>query len=70
MTAGSATVAQRELDTITFDKLLDSGVGDQCLECLWILTAGVPLEYADLTGMNRAPVTGFGDSPERMLELM
>lgn len=28
------------------------------------------MEYEDLTGMSRALATGFGDSPERMLELM
>lgn len=70
LTAGSATAAQRELDTIAFNKLLGSGVGDQYLERLRALAAETPLEYADLTGMSRALATGFGDSPERMLELM
>ena len=70
LTAGSATAAQRELDAIAFNKLLGSGVGDQYLERLRALAAETPLEYADLTGMSRALATGFGDSPERMLELM
>src|SRR5699024_3262360 len=29
-----------------------------------------PLEYSDLTTMSRSLATGFGDSPERMLDLM
>lgn len=70
LTAGSATAAQRELDAIAFNKLLGAGVGDQYLERLRALAAETPLEYADLTGMSRALATGFGDSPERMLELM
>ena len=70
LAAGSATAAQRELDAIAFNKLLGAGVGDQYLERLRALAAETPLEYADLTGMSRALATGFGDSPERMLELM
>lgn len=70
LTAGSATAAQRELDAIAFNKLLGAGVGDQYLERLRALASETPLEYADLTGMSRALATGFGDSPERMLELM
>ena len=34
------------------------------------MAAETPMEYGDLTAMSRALATGFGDSPERMLELM
>lgn len=70
LTAGSATASQRELDVIAFNRLLGSGVGDQYLSDLRVLAAATPMEYSDLTSMSRALATGFGDSPERMLELM
>ena len=70
LTAGSATAAQRELDAIAFNRLLGEGAGDRYLADLRTLAAETPLEYSDLTGMSRALATGFGDSPERMLELM
>ena len=70
LTAGTGTAAQRELDTIAFNRLLGDGVGSQYLEDLRTLAADTPMEYADLTAMSRALATGFGDSPERMLELM
>ena len=70
LTTGSATAAQRELDAIAFNRLLGEGVGDQYLADLRTLAADTPLEYSDLTEMSRALATGFGDSPERMLELM
>ena len=70
LTAGSATAAQRELDAIAFNRLLGEGTGDRYLADLRTLAAETPLEYSDLTGMSRALATGFGDSPERMLELM
>lgn len=70
LTAGTATASQRELDAIAFNKLLGAGVGDEYLSELRVLAAETPLEYGDLTGMSRALATGFGDSPERMLELM
>ena len=68
--SGSATAAQRELAAIAFNRLLGAGVGDQYLADLRGLAAETPMEYEDLTGMSRALATGFGDSPERMLELM
>lgn len=68
--SGSATAAQRELDAIAFNRLLGAGVGDQYLADLRGLAAATPMEYEDLTGMSRALATGFGESPERMLELM
>ena len=34
------------------------------------LAADTPLEYSGLTSMSRALATGFGDTPERMLELI
>lgn len=68
--SGSTTAAQRELDAIAFNRLLGAGVGDQYLADLRGLAAATPMEYEDLTGMSRALATGFGESPERMLELM
>lgn len=70
ITSGSAVAAQREQDAIAFNQLLGAGVGDQYLENLRVLAAKTPMEYEDLTAMSRALATGFGDSPERMLELM
>ena len=70
ISSGSAVAAQRELDAIAFNKLLGKGVGDRYLEDLRAMAAETPMEYGDLTAMSRALATGFGDSPERMLELM
>lgn len=70
LTSGSATASQRELDAIAFNRLLGSGVGDKYLSDLRVLAAETPMEYSDLTAMSRALATGFGDNPERMLELM
>ena len=70
LTEGSSVAAQREQDAIAFNQLLGAGVGDQYLEDLRALAANTPMEYEDLTAMSRALATGFGDSPERMLELM
>lgn len=70
LSAGGDTASQRELDAIAFNRLLGQGVGDQYLEDLRTLAADTPMEYGDLTSMSRALATGFGDSPERMLELM
>lgn len=68
--SGSTTAAQRELDAIAFNRLLGAGIGDQYLADLRGLAAETPMEYEDLTGMSQALATGFGDSPERMLELI
>lgn len=70
LTSGSATAAQRELDAIAFERLLGEGIGEQFLQDLRVLAAKTPMEYDDLTTMSRALSTGFGDRPERMLELM
>lgn len=70
ITSGSSVAAQREQDAIAFNQLLGDGVGDAYLEDLRALAANTPMEYEDLTAMSRALATGFGDSPERMLELM
>lgn len=70
ITSGSSIAAQRELDAIAFNQLLGSGVGDRYLEDLRALAAATPMEYSDLTAMSRALATGFGDAPDRMLELM
>lgn len=70
ITSGSAIAAQRELDAIAFNRLLGEGVGDQYLTDLRTLASSTPMEYADLTSMSQALATGFGEDPERMLELM
>ena len=70
LTSGSATASQRELDEIAFNRLLGQGTGSQYLSDLRVMAAATPMEYSDLTGMSRALATGFGDSPERMLDLM
>ena len=69
ITSGSVIAAQRELDAIAFNRLLGEGVGDQYLTDLRTLASSTPMEYADLTSMSRALATGFGEDPERMLEL-
>lgn len=68
--SGIGTAGQWELDAIAFNQLLGSGVGDQYLSDLREMAASTPMEYADLTDMSRALATGFGDAPERMLDLM
>lgn len=70
LTGGSATAAQRELDEIAFSRLLGEGASRQYLSDLRVMAAATPMEYSDLTSMSRALAIGFGDSPERMLELM
>ena len=70
LSAGGDTASQRELGAIAFNRLLGQGVGDQYLEDLRTLAADTPMEYGDLTSMSRALATGFGDAPDRMLELM
>lgn len=70
LSSGSATAAQRELDAMAFNRLLGTGIGDSYLSDLRTLAADTPLEYSDLTTMSRSLATGFGDSPERMLDLM
>lgn len=70
LSTGSDTSAQRELDAIAFNRLLGQGTGDSYLTDLHTLAADTPMEYEDLTDMSRALATGFGDSTERMLELM
>lgn len=70
LTRGSATASQRELDEIAFNRLLGQGTGSKYLSDLRVMAAATPMEYSDLTNMSRALATGFGDSPERMLDLM
>lgn len=70
ISSGSATASQRELDAIAFNKLLGAGKGDQYLQDLRTMAADTPMEYEDLTAMSQALATGFGKTPERMLELM
>ena len=68
--SGIGTAGQWELDAIAFNQLLGSGVGDQYLSDLREMAASTPMEYSDLTSMSRALAPGFGDAPERMLDLM
>lgn len=70
LTSGSSVAAQRELDAIAFDQLLGEGTGGAYLSSVRDLAASTPLEYDQLTSMSRALATGFGDTPERMLELL
>lgn len=67
---GSSVAAQREQDALAFDQLLGEGIGAAYLEDLRALSADTPMTYEGLTDMSRALATGFGDNPERMLELM
>lgn len=67
---GSVLAAQREQDTLAFDQLLGEGIGTAYLEDLREMSAKTPMTYEGLTSMSRALATGFGDTPERMLNLM
>lgn len=67
---GSVLAAQREQDALAFDKLLGEGIGTAYLEDLREMSAQTPMTYEGLTSMSRALATGFGDTPERMLNLM
>ena len=69
--SGSGTAAQRELDAIAFNKLITGGEGGSAfLEDLAAMAAKTPFEYSDLTGMSRNLAIGFGDDPQRILDLM
>lgn len=68
--SGSQTAAQRQLDAISFNRLLGDGVGTQYLQDLQRMAANTPMQYGDLTTMSRALATGFGSDPSRMLSLM
>lgn len=70
LSAGGSAAAQRELDLIAFNRLLGEGTGAQYLENLRQTAADTPMEYEDLTSISRSLATGFGDTPERMLELI
>ena len=67
---GSSVAAQREQDALAFDQLLGEGIGTAYLEDLREMSAKTPMTYEGLTSMSRALATGFGDTPERMLNLM
>lgn len=69
--SGSGTAAQRELDAIAFNKLITGGEGGSAfLEDLAAMAAKTPFEYSDLTGMSRNLAIGFGNDPQRILDLM
>ena len=68
--SGSATASQRQLDAIAFNRLLGEEAGGQFLSDLRRTAADTPMEYEDLTAISRSLATGFGDTPERMLELI
>ncbi|MGO5023901.1 tape measure protein [Lawsonibacter sp. LCP25S3_G6] len=70
ISSGSATAAQRELDSIAFNKLLGKGTGDDFLTRLRTMAADTPMEYSDLTVMSRALAPGFRSDSDRILSLM
>lgn len=70
LSGGGDTASQRELDAIAYERLLGEGTGEEFLQDLRRTAAETPMEYDDLTGISRALATGFGDAPERMLELI
>lgn len=70
LSGGGDTASQRELDAIAFNRLLGEGVGGQYLTDLRRTAADTPMEYGDLTSISRSLATGFGDTPQRMLELI
>lgn len=67
---GSELAAQRETDTLAFERLLGEGIGAAYLEDVRRMGADTPMTYEGLTSMSRALATGFGKDPERMLQLM
>ena len=70
LSGGGDTASQRELDAIAFNRLLGEGVGSQYLTDLRRTAADTPMEYGDLTSISRSLATGFGDTPQRILELI
>lgn len=59
---GSATAAQREMDRISFDTLLEGG-GDAFLTDLIAKAAETPMEYSDLVSLAKTLATAFGHTP-------
>lgn len=69
--SGSATASQRELDAISFSKLITGGGGaSEFLSDVASMAANTPFEYEDLTAMSKNLSIGFGDDPSRIIELM
>lgn len=69
--SGSATASQRELDAISFSKLITGGGGDsEFLSDVASMAAKTPFEYEDLTAMSKNLAIGFGDDPSRIIDLM
>lgn len=69
--SGSATAAQRELDAISFSKLITGGGGaSEFLSDVASMAANTPFEYEDLTAMSKNLAIGFGDDPSRIIDLM
>lgn len=69
--SGSATASQRELDAISFAKLITGGGGaSEFLSDVAPMAAKTPFEYEDLTAMSKNLAIGFGDDPSRIIDLM
>lgn len=69
--SGSATASQRELDAISFSKLITGGGGaSEFLSDVASMAAKTPFEYEDLTAMSKNLSIGFGDDPSRIIDLM
>lgn len=69
--SGSATASQRELDAISFSKLITGGGGaSEFLSDVASMAAKTPFEYEDLTAMSKNLAIGFGDDPSRIIDLM
>lgn len=69
--SGSATASQRELDAISFSKLITGGGGaSEFLSDVASMAAKTPFKYEDLTAMSKNLAIGFGDDPSRIIDLM
>lgn len=69
--SGSATASQRELDAISFATLITGGGGASAfLQDVASMAAKTPFEYEDLTSMAKNLSIGFGNDPDRIIDLM
>lgn len=70
ISTGSVVASGREIDELSFNKLLGEGTGTEYLKDLRDLAAHTPLEYDQLTEISRQLAIGFGDESDRMLDLI
>ena len=69
--SGSTTASQRELDAISFATLITGGGGASAfLQDVASMAAKTPFEYEDLTSMAKNLSIGFGNDPDRIIDLM